>query len=68
LLGSANTDHRYNLTLGVSARNVFNKVNTANPTGSLGSPLFDIPNSLQGGPFSSSSANRRIDLQATFSF
>jgi hypothetical protein len=65
---SSNSDRRYNLTLGVGVRNVFNNVNVANPNAVLGSRLFDVSNSLQGGPFSSSSANRRIDLQATFSF
>ncbi len=65
---SSNSDRRYNLTLGVGVRNVFNNVNLANPSGVLSSPLFNVSNSLQGGPFSSSSANRRIDLQATFSF
>jgi Carboxypeptidase regulatory-like domain len=65
---SSNSDRRYNLTLGVNARNVFNKVNVSNPGGVLGSPLFDVSNSLQGGPFGTASANRRIDLQASFSF
>jgi hypothetical protein len=65
---SSNSDRRYNLTLGVSARNLFNKVNVANPNGVLGSQFFDTPNSIQGGPFSSGAANRRIDLQASFSF
>jgi hypothetical protein len=64
----ATTNRRYSLTLSASARNVFNKVNTANPISVLGSPLFDRPNALQGGPFSTGAANRRIDLQATFSF
>jgi len=67
-MGSSNSDRRYNLTLSVNARNVFNKVNVSNPGGVLGSPLFDVSNSLQGGPFSSNSANRRLDLQASFSF
>src|SRR4029077_15255379 len=62
------SDRRYSLKLGVSARNVFNKVNLANPSGILGSTFFDLPNALQGGPFSSGSANRRLDLQATFAF
>jgi hypothetical protein len=62
------SDRRYSLTLGVSARNVLNKVNLANPSGILGSTFFDLPNALQGGPFSSGSANRRIDVQATFAF
>ncbi|HME36100.1 MAG TPA: carboxypeptidase regulatory-like domain-containing protein [Candidatus Sulfotelmatobacter sp.] len=66
---SANSDRRYNLILGVGVRNVFNNVNTANPNSVLGSRFFDVPNALQGGPFSpSSSANRRLELQATFSF
>ena len=65
---SSNSDRRYNLTLGANVRNVFNKVNTANPSGILGSQFFDIPNALQGGPFSSSAAPRRIDVQVTFSF
>jgi hypothetical protein len=66
--GGPSSDRRYNLTLGVNVRNVFNKVNTANPSGILGSPFFDIPNGLQGGPFSTSGSVRRIDLQATFNF
>jgi hypothetical protein len=65
---SSSSDRRYNLTLGVGVRNVFNNVNLANPGGVLGSPLFNVSNALQPGPFSTQSANRRIDLQATFSF
>jgi hypothetical protein len=67
---SGNSDHRYNLTLGVNARNIFNNVNLASPNGVVGSPLFNVSNSLQGGPFSGgiSAANRRLELQATFSF
>jgi hypothetical protein len=54
---------------GVSVRNVFNNVNASNPNAVIGSRLFDVSNSLQGGPFSpSSAANRRLDLQVTFSF
>ena len=62
------SDRRYSFTLGASARNVFNKVNFANPSGILGSRFFDTPNQLQSGPFSNSAANRRIDLLATFNF
>ena len=66
---SSNSDRRYNLTLGVGARDVFNNVNVANPNAVLGSKLFDVSNALQGGPFSQgSSANRRIELQAIFAF
>ncbi len=66
---SSNSDRRYNLMFGISARNAFNNVNVASPSGVLGSKYFDVSNALQGGPFSpGSAANRRIDLQATFSF
>jgi hypothetical protein len=66
---SANSDKRYNLIMGVGVRNVFNNVNAANPNSVLGSAFFDRSNALQGGPFSpSTSANRRLELQATFSF
>jgi hypothetical protein len=67
-MGGPATDRRYSFTLSASARNVFNKVNFGNPGGVLGSPFFDKYNSLQGGPFSTGVAVRRIDLQATFSF
>jgi hypothetical protein len=62
------TNKRYGLTFSVAARNVFNNVNLATPIGNLSSPLFGQSNGLAGGPYSSSTANRRIDLQVTFSF
>jgi len=62
------TSHKYNLTFSVSARNLLNNVNYAPPIGNLDSPLFGTPNALAGAPFSSGSANRRIDLQMLFSF
>jgi hypothetical protein len=62
------TSHRYNLTFSVSARNLLNNVNYAPPVGNLDSPLFGTANALAGPPFSSGSANRRIDLQMLFSF
>jgi hypothetical protein len=68
MMMSSASDRRYNLTLSASARNLFNKVNLGNPGGVLGSPFFDKYNSLQGGPFSTGVAVRRIDLQATFAF
>ena len=63
------SDRRYNLTFNVSARNLFNDVNYAAPSGQLDSPLYGKFNAL-GGAFGgvSQSANRRIDLQAVFSF
>ena len=62
------TDRKYSLTFSVSARNLLNNVNYAPPIGNLDSPLFGTSNALASAPFSSGSANRRIDLQMTFSF
>jgi len=68
MFGGAPSNSRYNLTFSVNARNVFNNVNVSNPIGNLSSPLFGESNGLAGGPFSSSTANRRIDLQVSFNF
>jgi hypothetical protein len=65
---SASSGQRYSLTLGVSARNIFNNVNEAIPVGVISSPIFGQANSLAGGPFGSQASNRRIDMQVTFGF
>jgi hypothetical protein len=62
------TNRRYNLTFSVNARNVLNKVNDATPIGVLSSPDFGKSIALAGGAFSSPAANRKIELQAMFSF
>jgi Carboxypeptidase regulatory-like domain len=64
----APSSRRYGLTFAVSARNIFNNVNEATPIGNLSSPLFGESNGLAGGPYASNTANRRIDLQVTFTF
>jgi hypothetical protein len=68
IFGGNPSNARYNLTFNVNVRNIFNNVNVATPIGNLSSPLFGQANGLAGGPFSSSSANRRIDLQLQFTF
>ena len=68
MFGPSNTTRRYNLTLTASARNLFNTWNPGPPIGNLSSTMFGHSNSLAGGPFSSGSANRRVDFQALFSF
>jgi hypothetical protein len=65
---AAATNRRYNLTFSVNARNVLNRVNPAPPIGVLSSPNFGQSIALAGGPFSSPAANRKIELQALFSF
>ncbi len=70
MFGANSSNKRYNLTFSVNARNVFNHVNLNNPISNLSAPpsvLFQS-NALAGGPFSSSTANRRIDLQVLFNF
>lgn len=62
------SENHYNLTLSANVRNVFNYVNVSNPLGTLSSPSFGRSNGLVGGPFSSSTANRLIYLQALFNF
>jgi len=64
--GSSN--RRYNLTFSVNARNIFNNINYAPLVGNLSSPLFGEPNAIAGGPFGSSSAPRKFELQAMFNF
>ena len=78
LFGAAPTNKRYNLTLSVTARNVFNYTNLATPSAALvgpegttnaaESPFFAQPNQLAFGPFSSQAASRLLYLQLGFSF
>lgn len=68
LFGGSTTNRTYNLTFSIMARNLLNTLNPGDPVGSLSSPFFGQSISIGGGPFSSASANRRIDLQAMFSF
>jgi hypothetical protein len=68
IFGPGTTNRRYNLTLSLNARNVLNHPNLAAPIGTLSSPFFGQSISLAGGPFSSAAANRKLELQASFSF
>jgi hypothetical protein len=73
--GGDTTNQRYNLTLSLSARNLFNTVNLGAPVGSLSSPNFGeslaVAGSGFGGPGGGgggSANNRRIDMSVRFSF
>jgi hypothetical protein len=68
MFGGSPTNKRFNLTLSANARNLFNNVNYGNFIGNLQSPFFGQANSLAGQPYSSATANRRIDLQLQFTF
>jgi hypothetical protein len=66
--GGGTTNRRYNVTLSISARNLLNSENFAPPVGDISSARFGQSISLAGGPFSSQTANRRLDMQVAFSF
>ena len=66
--GGDSSGQRYSLTLGISARNIFNSLNEGTPVGVISSPIFGQANSLPTGMGGSLFASRRVDLQAIFSF
>ena len=60
---------KYNLNFTVSANNVFNIVNLAQPNNVVSSPNFDKSMALAGGFFNRNETSvRTIDLQMSFSF
>jgi hypothetical protein len=67
---SAETEHRYNLTISVDARNLLNRTNLNTPIGVITSPKFLESNGITGGysAESTSSENRRISLRLRFAF
>ena len=72
--GSVATGHRYNVALSLSIRNLLNHNNPGPIIGNVTSPLFGLANqpygagSLGGTGFSESADNRRLELQARFTF
>jgi hypothetical protein len=64
------TEHRYNLTLSINARNLLNNVNYDTPVGILTSPLFLESTSIAGGYGAEQTPtnNRRIELMLRFRF
>jgi len=71
LFAAPSTEHRYNLTVAVVVRNVFNTTNPGLPIGSLGSPYFGRANWLasSAGPADMAYGNnRRIQFQLRFNF
>ncbi|HYL35094.1 MAG TPA: carboxypeptidase regulatory-like domain-containing protein [Bryobacteraceae bacterium] len=72
VLGSPTTPHRYNLTLGLSARNLLNHNNPGPIIGNITSPLFGFANQIAGGPngegFFETANNRRLEMQLRFQF
>jgi hypothetical protein len=68
--GEGTTEHRYNLTVSLNARNILNHENVSPPIGAMTSPYFMEATGIQGGygAEGTSSNQRRIDLQLRFAF
>lgn len=68
--GGSDTEHRYNLTVSVNARNILNHENLNTPNGALTSPYFLESTGITGGYGAEATASnqRRIDLQLRFTF
>jgi hypothetical protein len=68
--GDSLTNRRYNLSVALQARNLFNHENLGNYTGALTSPFFGQATSLGGGFGGGGGAanNRRIELSLRLSF
>jgi hypothetical protein len=71
---STSTGHRYNFAISASIRNILNHNNPGPIIGNIASPLFGLANQpygvsgLGGTGFSESANNRRLELQARFTF
>jgi hypothetical protein len=68
VFGDSTTSQRYNLTVGIMARNVLNHLNLAPPIGVITSPFFGESTAMAGGYGASNAVDRRVELQARFSF
>jgi hypothetical protein len=66
--GGGSSGHRYTMTLGAQASNLFNIVPYATPTSTLTSQRFGQFTTLAPQPFSNGTAVRAISLQASFNF
>jgi hypothetical protein len=72
--GGAGPNHRYTLSLSMSARNILNHDNPGPIIGNIASPRFGQANQpyavgiLGGTGFSESANNRRLEMQARFNF
>jgi hypothetical protein len=72
LLGTSASERRYNLIVGISARNLLNHTNPGPIIGDITSPLFGTSNQTNVAPngegFSESANNRRLEFQIRLTF
>jgi hypothetical protein len=72
VIGTPSTTRRYNLTLSMSIRNLFNHNNPGPIIGNITSPLFGMANQVAGNPngegFYETANNRKLEMQIRFAF
>jgi hypothetical protein len=72
LIGTPSTSHRFNLSIGLSIRNLFNHTNPGPIIGNITSPYFGSANQIAGGQngegFYETANNRRLESQIKFTF
>jgi hypothetical protein len=72
LIGVPSTTHRFNLSLGLSIRNLLNHTNPGPIIGNITSPYFGLANQVAGGQngegFYETANNRRLESQIKFTF
>jgi hypothetical protein len=72
LIGTPTTSHRYNVSIGLSIRNLFNHTNPGPIIGNITSPYFGSANQIAGGQngegFYETANNRRLESQIKFTF
>jgi hypothetical protein len=68
--GGGTTEHRYNLTVSINARDILNHENLSTPVGVMTSPYFAQSTGIAGGfaAETTSAEQRRIELQLRFAF
>jgi hypothetical protein len=68
--GGGMTEHRYNVTVSINARDVLNHENLSTPVGVITSPYFAQSTGIAGGfgAEGTSAEQRRIELQMRFAF
>ena len=72
LIGAASTSHRFNLSIGLSVRNLLNHTNPGPIIGNITSPYFGSANQIAGSQngegFYETANNRRLESQIKFTF
>jgi hypothetical protein len=72
LIGTPSTPHRFNVTIGLSIRNLLNHTNPGSIVGNITSPYFGTANQIAGAQngegFYETANNRRLESQIKFTF